>query len=510
MSAAAQDHFEPLTGAPLLAAALVLALTNFMVVLDTTITNVTVPHIAGSLAISPNQGTWIITSYAVAEAICVPLTGWLAGRFGTVRTFVWGMIGFGVFSTLCGFSNSLTMLIICRIGQGFAGGPLMPLSQTLLRRVFKPELRAKAMGLWAMTTITAPILGPITGGWISDSFSWHWIFFINIPVALFCGITAWRVLMAAESPIEKLPIDKVGLGLLITWIGALQLLVDLGRERGWFQDTFIVLLAITAILGFIVFVIWELFEEHPIVDLRVFRHRGFTVGLICMSISFGLFFSTSVIVPQWLQISMGYTATMAGIAASLNGVAALMVAPIVVMLSQKHDPRRLIYAGVSSLGIITLMRVNWATNADFYTIALPQFLQGFCMPFFFLPINLLMMGAVDMKETASAAGLMNFVRTMSCALATAVIVSNWDESQRVARSDLVGHMYGSNITHTLANSGIPLDTGRAMVEAIVDKESLMQATNYIFLTCAVLFIVAAASIWLVPKPRVTSMADMEH
>ena len=210
-----------LKGGRLILAAFVLALANFMVVLDMTIANVSLPHITGSLAVSPTQGTWVITSYAVAEAICVPLTGWLAGRFGAVRTFCVGLFGFTIFSILCGLSTSLEMLVFCRIGQGIFGGPIMPLSQMLLMRIFPPEKQSQAMGMWAMTTVIGPILGPILGGTISDNFSWHWIFFINIPVGLFCAFAAMRLLKTAETPTDKLKIDMGGLFLLILWIGAL-------------------------------------------------------------------------------------------------------------------------------------------------------------------------------------------------------------------------------------------------------------------------------------------------
>ena len=245
--------FHDLKGGRLIFAAFVLALANFMVVLDMTIANVSVPHITGSLAVSSSQGTWVITSYAVAEAICVPLTGWLAGRFGAVRVFCVCLIGFTLFSILCGLSNSLAMLVICRIGQGLFGGPIMPLSQTLLMRIFPPEKQAQAMGMWAMTTVVGPILGPILGGTISDNMSWHWIFFINIPVGIFCAVAAMRLLKSAETPIMKLKIDSVGLALLILWIGALQLMLDLGHEHDWFSSSLIWTLAGITIIGFIVF-----------------------------------------------------------------------------------------------------------------------------------------------------------------------------------------------------------------------------------------------------------------
>ena len=496
----AKAEVAPLTGARLLLAGFVLAMTNFMVVLDTTIANVSVPHIAGSLGISSSQGTWIITSYAVAEAVCVPLTGWLASRFGTVRTFTFGMIGFGLFSLLCGMSTSLGMLVACRIGQGLCGGPLMPLSQTLLMRIFKPEQRAQAMGVWAMTTVTAPILGPILGGTISDSWSWHWIFFINIPVAALCAFGAMRLLAPVETKTEKMRIDGVGLALMLLWIGALQIMLDLGREHDWFNDPTIIALAVIAAVGLVVFLAWELTEDQPIVDLRVFRHRGFTVAVTSLSFAFATFFASAVIIPQWLQTSMGYTATYAGYATAFTGVAAVIMSPIVAKLSTKVDPRALVCFGILWLGATSLLRVHWNSGADFWTLALPQLLQGFGMPFFFIPLTTLALAAVEPEETASAAGVMSFLRTMAGAIGTSISATIWDDSSRVARSEIVSKLNTQATSDTLAAQGFSLDQIRGVVVQLVDKEAMAVATTHVFLISAVVFALSAMIIWLTPRP----------
>lgn len=504
------EEVAPLTGARLLLAGFVLAMTNFMVVLDTTIANVSVPHIAGSLGISGSQGTWIITSYAVAEAVCVPLTGWLAGRFGTVRTFTFGMIGFGLFSLLCGMSTSLGMLVACRIGQGLCGGPLMPLSQTLLMRIFKPEQRAQAMGVWAMTTVTAPILGPILGGTISDSWSWHWIFFINIPVAALCAFGAMRLLAPVETSTEKMRIDGVGLALMLLWIGALQIMLDLGREHDWFNDPTIVALAVIAAIGLAVFLAWELTEDQPIVDLRVFRHRGFTVAVTSLSFAFATFFASAVIIPQWLQTSMGYTATYAGYATAFTGVAAVIMSPIVAKLSTRVDPRALVCFGILWLGATSLLRVHWNSGADFWTLALPQLLQGFGMPFFFIPLTTLALAAVEPQETASAAGVMSFLRTMAGAIGTSISATIWDDSSRVARSEIVSKLNTQATSDTLAAQGFSLDQIRGIVVQLVDKEALAVATTHVFLISAVVFALSAMIIWLTPRPTRSIEAGAAH
>lgn len=507
---AVQDDIKPLSGITLLLAGAVLALTNFMVVLDTTIANVSVAHIAGSLGISSTQGTWVITSYAVAEAICVPLTGWLAGRFGAVRTFVWGMIGFGMFSVLCGLSTSLTMLVVCRIGQGFCGGPLMPLSQTLLLRIFPKEQQGQAMGMWAMTTVVAPILGPILGGTISDSWSWHWIFFINIPVAALCAYGGYRLLAGAESRTQKVGIDKVGLVLLVLWIGALQIMLDLGREHDWFNDRFIVILAVTAAIGLVAFVAWEVTDRQPIVDLRVFRHRGFTVSVVSLSFAFAAFFASAVLIPQWLQTSMGYTATYAGYVTAFTGVGAVIMSPVVTKLMEKVDPRALVCFGILWLGFTSLLRVHWTSGADFWTLAFPQMLQGIGMPFFMVPLTTIGLGAVDPEETASAAGVMSFLRTMAGAVGTSVSTTLYSDSAVVARSEIVSKLNSDPTSEALQTGGFSLAQVRSAIEQMVAQESYALAIGHVFLLSAIVFAGAAMIIWLSPKPSRTVETGAAH
>lgn len=492
-----------MTSGMLILACLVLAFANFMVVLDTTIANVSVGHIAGGLGISSSEGTWVITSYAVAEAVCVPLTGWLAKRFGTVRVFAVGMIGFGIFSFLCGIAPSLSALIAFRIGQGLCGGPLMPISQTLLLRIFPKEKHAMATGVWAMTTIVAPILGPILGGTISDNWGWHWIFFINIPIAFICAGAAIVLLRKAETQIERMPIDAVGLALLVIWVGALQVMLDLGREHDWFADPMIVALGVVAAVGLGFFLIWELFEKQPAVDLRVFRYRGFTVSVIALAFAYGTFFASLVVIPQWLQSSLGYTATWAGYATALNGVAAVLLAPVVAALSARVDERILVSFGILWLGATSLIRVFWWTSgADFWTLALPQLIQGAGMPFFFIPLTTLALGAVSEEETASAAGVMNFLRTMSGAVGTAIVTTLWYDGAQGLRGDLSGTLNSAQQTmQTLQANGLTPDQSRQFVSQLVDGQSMALSTGSIFVTAAAIFAAAAAIVWLAPRPK---------
>lgn len=494
--------FSRLTARQRTLAGMVLALSNFMVVLDLTIANVSVPHISGNLGITPDQGTWIITSYAVAEAICVPLTGWLAQRFGVVKMFISAMIGFGLFSVLCGLSMSLSMIVVCRIGQGLCGGPIMPMSQTLMLRVFPPERRARAMGLWAMTTLLGPAMGPIIGGYISDNWSWHWIFFINLPIAILCVFAAMALLRPVETETARVPIDKIGLALLVFWIGCLQVMLDLGRDHDWFADPLILSLAILSLIGFLVFIIWELTEEHPIVDLRVFRHVGFTTGVLSLALCYGAYFSGIVIIPQWLQSARGYTATWAGIVTAFTAMAALMSAPFAArIMGRGVDPRFMISGAVLWLGLMTLWRAHWTSSVDFWMMAAPQFIQGFAMPFFMIPLTTLTLGSVRPEETASAAGLQNFLRTMALAIATSLVLTGWGNGQRVSRSELAGTLQPADTQAALANIGMSTDQARQVISNIVDQEATAISVDHIFFISALILFFASAMVWLAPRPR---------
>lgn len=495
------DGLQPLQGGMLVLAAIVLAMANFIAVLDMTIANVSVPTIAGGLGATTTQGTWVITSYAVAEAITVPLTGWLASRFGAVRVFCISMLMFGIFSVLCGLSTSLEMLVVFRIFQGLAGGPLMPLSQTLLLRIFPPEKAGAAIGLWSMTTVIAPILGPILGGWLCDEYSWHWIFLINLPFALVGAMAAWKLLMRYEEALKKAAIDLVGLILLIVWVGCLQLVLDEGKNLDWFESTEIIALSVIAVIGFAAFMIWELHDENPIVDLRVFRHRGFSVSVLTISLAFAGFFGINVLTPQWLQGLMGYTSTEAGMATAWIGVLAVVCAPIAAGMSMKFDARKLVFFGVMWLGIIILWRSFSNMQMTYWDIALPMLLMGIGMPFFFVPLTGLAMASVEESEMASAAGLMNFLRTVSGAFATSVITTQWDNQTTANHAALVGDLdRDGSVRAMLENSGMSLDAINATLDQILTGQSIMLATNQIFMATAVVMFIAAFAIWLAPKP----------
>ena len=502
----------PLKGPMLFVAAIVLAMANFIAVLDMTIANVSVSTISGDLGISTSQGTWIITSYSVAEAIIVPLTGWIAGRFGAVRVFTTAMMLFGMFSSLCAWSNSLEMIVFGRIMQGLSGGLLMPLSQTLLLRIFPKEKANAAMALWAMTTLVAPVLGPILGGWICENATWPFIFFINVPIAMICAPVARRMLKRYETQTVRAPIDGVGLGLLILFVGALQIMLDTGKDDGWFESPFICGLAITAVVGFIAFLIWELHERHPIVDLRVFRHRGFTASVFTLTLAYGAMFGSNVLTPQWLQGYMGYTSTWAGMTTAWSGVLAVFCAPLVGARMGKVDPRRLVFFGLIWLAGISAVRAGVTSDATYWQIALPLMLSGIGLPFFFVPLTALSLGSVEPHEMASGAGLQNFLRTLSGAVATSLVTTMWDDRTIANHSEISGLTdQQGQAMHALTASGMSHDQALFSLDRLVTGQAVTIATNQIMALVTIAFFIAATVIWMAPKPtRAVDMTQAGH
>ncbi len=494
----------PMQGSELLLAGGLLALANFMVVLDTTIANVSVPSISGALAVSASQGTWVITSYSVAEAITVPLTGWLAQRFGTVRVFCLAMAGFALFSFLCGIAPSLGVLVALRVAQGVCGGPMIPLSQSLLLRMFPPEKAPMAIGLWAMTTVVAPVAGPILGGLISDNYHWSWIFFINVPVASVCAFLSWRAFRTRETPITKRPIDYVGLALLILFVGSMQIMLDKGKELDWFGSPVIVILAILAVVGFIAFLIWELTAEDPIVNLRIFRHRGFTVAATTLSLTFGAYFASIILIPLWLQTSMGYTATWAGYATA-GGVLAIFMSPVAAQLVSKVDPRLLTSGGILWFAGVTFWRADFTTQIDFWHVFLPAVVLGIGVPFFFVPTTRIALGAVLPQETASAAGLSNFMRTTAAAFAASISTTYWDDATCNARANLAGALNGAQAQiDALVTQGLSAEQALRQIDNLVQMQAVMLATDRLFMITGAIFLVTGCFIWAAPRPKVAA------
>ena len=410
----------PLQGGKLVLATLAVALATFMNVLDSSIANVAIPTIAGNLGVSVDEGTWVITLFAAANAISIPLTGWLTQRVGQIKLFVWAILLFVVSSWLCGIAPNLPVLLAARILQGAVAGPLIPLSQAILLGSFPKEKSSQALALWAMTATVGPIAGPALGGWMTDSYSWAWIFYINVPVGLFAAAVTWAVYRDRESPVRKLPIDLVGLASLITWVASLQIMLDKGKDLDWFASPVIIGLGVVALLSFVFFVIWELTEPDPIIDLRLFKGRNFLAGTAAISVGFALFFANLVVLPQWMQQYLAYPAVNAGLVTAPLGIFAVLLAPVVGKLLPKAELRVLATLAFLGFAAVFFMRSQYTTGVDTFTLVLPTLLQGIPMALFFVPLTAIILSGLPPEKIPAAAGLSNFVRVFFGAAGTSL------------------------------------------------------------------------------------------
>jgi DHA2 family multidrug resistance protein len=497
--AASSARHEP-HGLVMWAIVLILAMGNFLAVLDMTIANVLVPHIAGSLASSTSEGTWVITGYGVAEAIMVPLTGWLTERFGPVRVFVVCIAAFGLFSVLCGMATSLDMLIAFRVALGVCGGPLIPISQTLLINIVPKRHANVALGVWSMATVLAPIAGPVIGGLIGDNWSWPWAFYIKAPLAAAIALSAWRLLTPYETPTAKQKVDFAGLALLIVWVAALQTMLGVGQDKDWFNSQFVDALLIVTLVGLAAFVIWETTDRKPIVDLRVFANLGFSVTVVVIGMAFGAIFGSVVLVPLWLQTSMGYTATWAGYNAALSGVTMIIAAPLTTALMARVDHRAVACVGLLFSAGASLMRVGYNDQMTFWQLMWPQLAFGVGMVMSVIPLMDMSTASLKEKDVASGAGLFNFARTLASALATAAIVALWNNQIRASGATLAGELQPRALLDAATAAGMGHDKAINLLDLVVQGQSVMLATNRTFLIIGVLQLVTAAVVWVAPRP----------
>ena len=501
-----QSHFKPLQGGALAMLTLVLSLATFMLVLDSTIANVAIPTIAGDLGASSSQGTWVITSFGVANAISIPITGWLAKRFGEVRLFLIATLLFVLASWLCGIANSLEMLIVFRVLQGAVAGPIIPLSQSLLLNNYPPEKRGMALAFWSMTIVVAPICGPILGGWISDNIHWGWIFFINVPIGLAVVLISWKILEGRESRISHQPVNTIGLILLALGVGALQLMLDQGRELDWFNSTEIVVLTIIAAVGLIALIIWELTDDNPVVDVSLFKSRNFTVGCVSTSLAFLVYSGTVVLIPLLLQQVYNYTATWAGLAAAPVGLLPILLAPIIGKFGNKIDMRILITVSFMVYALTFYWRaVTFEPEMTFMDVALPQFVQGLAVACFFMPLTTITLSGLPPEKMASASSLFNFLRTLAGSIGTSLTTFMWYNREAVHHTQLTEVINPYNpisqqFFQTMGGFGLSEEQTASYLARQITAQGFIIGANEIFLVSAITFISLVVLIWFAKPP----------
>jgi DHA2 family multidrug resistance protein len=491
----------PLTGGKLALGTVALSLATFMNVLDTSIANVSIPAIAGDLGVSPDQGTWVITSFGVANAISLPLTGWLTRRFGQVKLFSASVVLFVIASFLCGLAPSLPLLVLFRVLQGAVAGPMIPLSQSILLSSYPSNRAGTALAMWAMTTLIAPVVGPVLGGWITDNISWPWIFYINVPVGIAATIATWGIYHKRETPTAKVPVDGVGLGLLVIWVGALQVMLDKGKDLDWFNSATIIALACVAAVAFAIFLIWELTEKHPIVDLSLFRRRNFWVATLALLTAYGLYFGNVVLLPLWLQQYMGYTATLAGLVLAPVGVLAMVFTPFVGRYGDRIDPRILVTISFAIFALVLFMRADFNTDATIGTLLVPTIIQGAGMAAFFIPLMSLTLSGLPPERIPAASGLSNFARITAGSFGTSLTTTLWDRRATLHHAQLVERLNGGDpataqALGTLHAGGMGTSQSYEVLNRIVDGQAFMLSANDIFYVSGILFIALIGLVWL--------------
>ncbi|AOB32226.1 disulfide bond formation protein DsbA [Bordetella sp. H567] len=503
----------PLHGGQLILATVAVALATFMNVLDTSIANVAIPTISGNMGVSVDEGTWVITVFAASNAVSIPMTGWLTQRVGQIRLFVGAIALFTLASWLCGIAPSLPVLLFARVLQGAVAGPLIPMSQAILLGSYPKEKSSMALALWAMTATVGPIAGPSLGGWITDSYNWSWIFYINIPVGIFAALVTWSIYRHRETPTRKLPIDLVGLVLLVTWVAALQIMLDKGRDLDWFNSPLIVGLAVTAFVSFTFFLIWELTEDHPIVDLRLFGQRNFSGGTIAISIAYGVFFGNLVLLPQWMQEYLNYRSVDAGLVMAPLGIFALLLSPVLGKLLPRSDARIIATVAFLCFAVVFYMRSNYVTQIDTWHLVWPTLLQGIPMALFFVPLTAIILSGQPPHRIPAAAGLSNFVRVFCGAVGTSIAGTVWNNRTVMHHERLTEVATSTNPVFTQQIDSIRallhLNTGasNALFDAMLNAQAAMMGLNDIFYVSAAIFLLIIPLIWITRPAKGGAGAD---
>ncbi len=497
---------------------------TFMEVLDTTVVNVSLPHIAGSLSVSVDEAAWALTSYLVANAVILPMTGWLASRFGRKRILMTAVFGFTAASFLCGLAPSLSMLIVFRVLQGATGGALQPLSQAVMLEAFPPSDRGKAMAFWGLGIVVAPMLGPMIGGWLTDNWSWRWVFYINLPVGL-ASIVMTRLFIFDPPYIRRrgLGIDYWGIGLLAVWVGALQVVLDKGQEADWFSSHWIIALTAVAVAGLVLFIAHEFSTRDPVVRLRVFKERTYAAGVFLMTVLGFVLYGSLLLLPVFLQTLLGYSALDAGIAMAPRGLGSFLMMPLVGTVLSRFDPRKVLACGltVASWTLYELGRLN--LNAGYWDIFWPQFIQGAALAMLFVPLTTATMDRISREEMGNATSMFNLMRNLGGSFGIASATTYLFRRQQYNTQLLGAHVTALNPqvramargigTSMMARGSDPTADARRAYGALwgmVQRQAAMVSFVDTFLAMSVVFLLMLPLLLVMKKPRYQTRGGAMH
>jgi len=460
--------------------ALTVMLATFMEVLDTSVANVSLPHIAGDLSAGVDESTWVLTSYLVSNAIVLPLTGWLSSIFGRKRFYMTCVLIFTISSFLCGIAPSLGLLVFFRVIQGAGGGALQPISQAILVESFPKNKQGMAMALYGMGVVVAPIIGPTLGGWITDDYSWHWIFFINIPVGILSLLMTSLLIhdpaYLVRRQLKGLKIDYTGLGLLAVGLGFLQVVLDKGQREDWFSSDFIVWCSVLAVVGLVGALFWELTREDPIVDLRMLKERNFAIATFTMFMLGFVLYGSTVLLPIFLQTLMGYTAMLSGLVLSPGGLFTLLLLPIVGRLSQRFEARWLVAVGLMITGYALLDMANFNLEIDFWTALKAWTFSRMGMAFLFVPINVMAFYYIPKEKMNNATGIINLARNIGGSVGIANVTTMLARRAQVHQSILVSHLTPLDPAYQSAISGAShflMQQGSSATQALQQAQGLI-------------------------------------
>lgn len=485
-------------------------------ILDTSVANVALAHIQGSLSAGQEEVTWVLTSYLVANAVVIPMSGWLARVFGRKRYLLGSLVVFTVSSLLCGAATSLPQLIFFRIVQGIGGGGLQPMSQAILMETFPARQRGLAMAIFGMGVVLGPILGPLLGGYFTDNFSWRWIFYINLPIGI---LALYMVGMFVFDPHYQErrekgeSVDAVGLALLCLGIGCLQIVLDKGQTEDWFSSDFILALSAISAVSLIGLVFWELAHERPIVDLRVFKNISFATGNVVMFLGFFAFFGSIVLLPMYLQGLLGYTALLAGLVLGPGGGVALIAMPLVGKLTERMDARLLLGAGLLVNAFALWYMSGFNLGIDFGTAVTGRLVQGLGMPLFFVSLSYLTYATIPREQMNNASSIFNLLRNLGGSFGVAFVTTALARRTQFHQARLTEHLHDLNPVYSqkLAQITSYLDMklgaavdhtakAKATIFALAQQQAAALAFNDVFHIQAVLFVALLGALWIIRKP----------